>query len=184
MPPTGPAPTASSPGHSSPRPQAADAQQPTGPAEGKPTPRPNAPQSIPGHSWTTIRRYHAQKPGHNPHRRRSHAKSPGAQCPEARFLHRFHAISAPVTSRNRHTSTLPAAENRPFCAFCDPATNHKRTFCTHHSPVSARSASSSTNPVSTVFPSSMYRFAISSALIFCSDPAPVETTSSCLSLMP
>ena len=137
------------------------------------TPAPRPPPAAPA----TARHRHAtssRRPTANRHRRRQ-AATPGPPADDPTQKAPEHTprgpFSAPITSRNRHTPTPPAAEKRLFCALCDPATNPSRRFCARHSAVSAllrQSPSPSAKPVSTVFPSSKYLFAISSALISCS----------------
>ena len=176
MPTTGPAPRTH---RQQPRPQVHrhDPMQPTPsrrPPQPKASPRPmpDAPQPTPGHRWTTRQRHHAQKPGHNPHRR-SHTKGHGAHAPRPIFCTNsppfLHPPPVATGASPRHQTHKKARSARSAIP--------RQITSARSAPVTApflrllrHSPSLSAKPVSTVFPSSKYRFAMSSALISCSPP--------------
>ena len=118
-------------------------QQPTPnsrppPPKASPRPRPDAPQPIPGHSRTTRRRHHAQELGHNPHRRRSHAKGPGAHAPRPIFCtnHQPQPAQADATSRRKTPALrLLRSRDKSTAPFLRPSQPHLCALCViprHH----------------------------------------------------
>ena len=169
MPPTvtpAPHPPPYSPGHRSTAP---------GPKAGSPSRRPAPPKASPRHTWTTRSRSHhlqqiprlrsalARLPPVPPQIPR---QRPRSTRPEALFLH---PLPVETGTRRRHqphkksrsaSSAIPRQIHRAQSA---PVTAPFLRLL-HYSP------SPSAKPVSTVLPSSKYRFAMSSALISCSPP--------------
>ena len=93
-------------------------------------------------------------------------KRPRSTRPEARFLHPSPAATGTSPRHQSHKNAPSASSERP-----------RQITSAHSAPVTApflrllrHSPSPSVKPVSTVFPSSRYRLAMSSALISCSVP--------------
>ena len=114
------------------RPQGRQPQPPTAPTEGKPPPGPTPRSRSPATAGPPAKRTTPRSPATIPT-----ADDPTPKAPEHMPRGPFFA---PITSRNRHTRTPPAAQKSPFSALRHPATNHKRPLCARYSAVSALSA--------------------------------------------
>lgn len=158
----------------------------------RPAPRPSpyspghsahrtGPKASPRHAWTTRQRHHARSPATIPTAddptpkagpRTPSATAPGPiahemapeHTPEALFLHPSPSATGTPRRHQPHKIARSASSAIP-----------RQITSAHPAPVTApflrllrHSPSPSVKPVSTVLPSSRYRFAMSSALISCS----------------